>query len=145
MGKNLFSKGGCYAAVAKNSGKWSCIYMGENEVKFNLSIKVRDKGTMAFHTLISAGQNWFETRAECEVILSDTDSIDLWKQLPNSREAKIETIKLTDLPVRPDRTTRVRIVAKPLSDDKIQMEISDLGFGEFFRSSGKIWKYSISM
>ena len=37
---------------------------------------------------------------------------------PNSREAKIETLELTDMPARPDRTTRVRITATPLSDEK---------------------------
>ncbi|MCM1282261.1 MAG: DUF5716 family protein [Muribaculaceae bacterium] len=144
LGKNLFSKGACYAAAARGRD-WPCIYMGENEMKFNLSLKVRDKGTMAFHNLVSAGRNWFEAMGECEVILSGTGSVDFWKQLPNSREAKIETLELTDLPPRPDKTTRVRILAKPVSDDRIEIEIRDLGFGEFFRGTDKIWKYTMSM
>ena len=114
-------------------------------MKFNLSLKVRDRGNMAFYNLISAGRNWFETKGECEVILSGTQAIDFWKQLPNSREAKIETLELTDLPSRPDRTTRVRITAKPVADDKIEIELKDLGFGEFFRGTDKVWKYTMSM
>lgn len=145
MGKNLFSKGAVYAGMAKDKDEWPYIYMGENEMKFNLSLKVRDRGEVAFYNLISAGRNWFEIRGECEVILSGTTSIDFWKQLPNSREAKIETLELTDLPVRPDRTTRVRILAKPVSDDKIEIEIKDLGFGEFFRGTDKTWNYMMSM
>lgn len=144
-GKNLFSKGACYAAAAKARPDWPCIYMGENEMKFNLSLKVKDKGAIAFYTLISAGRNWFETRGECEVILSGTDSVDFWKQLPHSREAKIETLELNDLPSRPSRTTRVRITATPVSDEKVEIVIRDLGFGEFFRATEKTWKYTMSM
>ena len=146
VGKNLYSKGACFAAKARDlEDKWPFIYMGENEIKFNLSLKVKSKGALSFYNIISAGKNWFETKGQCEVILSDTTEIDFWKQLPNSREAKIETLELTDLPRRPDRTTRVRITATPVADDKIDIEIRDLGFGELFRSTDKVWHYTMTM
>lgn len=146
LGNNLYSKGACYAGfVREHSENWKFIYMGENEMKFNLSLKVRDKGSLAFYTLISAGKNWFESKGECEVILSGSAEIDFWKQLPNSREAVIETLELTDLPRRPDRTTRLRITATPVSDEKIEVQIRDLGFGDIFRSTDKTWKYTMTM
>lgn len=146
MGNNLYSKGACYAGfIREHSENWNYIYMGENEMKFNLSLKVRDKGNLSFYTLISAGKNWFETKGQCEVILSSEAGIDFWKQLPNSREAVIETLELTDLPSRPERTTRLRITATPISDEKIEVQIRDLGFGEIYRSTDKIWKYIMTM
>ena len=33
MGKNLFSKGACYAAAVRDTEDWPYIYMGENEMK----------------------------------------------------------------------------------------------------------------
>lgn len=146
MGKNLFSKGACYAAWARdNEDQWPFIYMGENEMKFNLSLKVKNHGELQFFNLISAGRNWFEAKGECELILSDTSEIDFWKQLPNSREAIIETLELTDMPCRPDRTTRIRIIAKPVADDKVNIEIKDMGFGELFRATDKSWHYTMTM
>ena len=146
LGKNLFSKGACYAAlVRQNEDNWPFIYMGENEMKFNLSLKVKDKGNLSFYNLISAGRNWFEIKGECELILSDTIEIDFWKQLPNSREARIETYELTDIPIRPNKASRIRGTAVPISDDKISIDIKDLGFGEIFRSSNKSWHFTISM
>lgn len=146
LGNNLYSKGACFAGfVREHSENWKCIYMGENEMKFNLSLKVRDRGNLAFHTLITAGENWFETRGECEVILAGDAEIDFWKQHPNSREAVIETLELTDLPTRPERTTRLRITATPVSDEKIEVQIRDLGFGEIYRSTDKTWKYIMTM
>lgn len=146
MGKNLYSKGACYAAFVRDlKSDWNFVYMGEHEMKFNLSLKVRSKGTPTFYHLITAGVNWFETSGQCEVILNDATEVQFWKQLPNSREAKIETLELTDLPKRPNKTTRLRIKAVPLADDTIEITIKDLGFGEFFRSSDKSWKYRMSM
>ena len=146
LGNNLYSKGACYAGfVREYNDDWKCIYMGENEMKFNLSLKVRDKGSLAFYTLISAGKNWFETKGECDVILAGNAEIDFWKQLPNSREAVIETLELTDLPNRPDRTTRLRITATPVSDEKIEVQIQDMGFGEIYKSTDKTWKYMMTM
>lgn len=146
LGNNLYSKGACYAGfVQLHNENWKWIYMGENEIKFNLSLKVRDRGNLAFYTLISAGKNWFETTGQCEVILAGRAEIDFWKQLPNSREAVIETLELTDMPNRPERTTRLRITATPISDEKIEVQIRDLGFGEIYRSTDKTWKYIMTM
>lgn len=146
IGKNLYSKGACYAAAIRDmEDKWPYIYIGENEMKFNISIKVNNCGTMEFYNLISAGKNWFEIDGECEVILDGKPEIDFWKQLPKSREAVIETLELTDIPKRPNKATRLRITAKPIADDKVEIEIKDMGFGELFRGTDKTWKYTMTI
>lgn len=146
VGNNLYSKGACYAGAVRDAqADWRFIYMGENEMKFNLSLKLKDRGNLSFYTLINAGKNWFESKGECEVILDGEREIVFWKQLPNSREAVIETLELTDLPLRPERTTRLRITAVPVSDEKIEVTIRDLGFGEIFRSTDKTWKYTMTI
>ena len=146
IGNNLYSKGACYAGFNREHPEyWKFVYMGENEMKFNLSLKVRNRGNLAFHTLISAGTNWFEAKGECEVILSGSPEIEFWKQLPNSRDAVIESLELSDLPNRPDRTTRLRITVTPISDEKVEVLIKDLGFGEIYRSTDKSWKYTMTM
>jgi len=114
-------------------------------MKFNLSLKVKNMRKEEFFTLISAGQNYFEMQTVCEVILAENMAVDFWKQFPHSREAVIETLELTDLPNRPNRTTRVRITATPIADDKIEVEIKDLGFGDICKSTGKVWKYTMEM
>ena len=145
-GKNLFSKGACYAAAAK-AGKtdWPYLYMGDNEIKVNLGLKVENEGGAELLTLIAAGENWYEAYGECEVILSGSPSIDFWLQLPRSKEAEIQSIELTDLPKRKERATRLRITAKPKAADKIHVCIRDMGFGGFVKSSEKVWEYTFSI
>lgn len=96
---------------------------------------------MAFHTLISAGDNWYEASGACEVILDGPGEIDFWLQMPNSREARIESLELTNLPARPPKATRLRIQAKPVSDRSVKLTIRDLGLGEFFKASDMVWEY----
>lgn len=142
LGKNLYAKGASYAAsVLGGIRSWDFVYMGENELKFNISLKVKDKGNLAFYSLISAGENWYDAKGECEILLSGTPEIDFWLQAADSREARIDTLELTDLPGRPDKMTRLRITAKPLTDHKVKVVIRDLGFGEIYKSSDKTWEY----
>lgn len=146
IGKNLYSKGACYAAAVRaGQEEWPYVYMGDNEMKVNVSLKVLRRGNQEFFTLLRAGDNWYEAVGECEVILAGEPEISFWLQLPNSREAKIEKLTLADLPDRPKRATRLRIHAKPLSDHEVQVQIRDMGFGELFKSSDKTWTYVMSL
>lgn len=146
IGKNLYSKGACFAAaILEKQMEWPYIYIGDNEMKVNISLKVRNRGTMEFLTLISAGENWYEAEGACEVILDGTPEITFWLQLPHSRDAKIEKLTLSDLPERENKTTRLRIKVKPLSDTKVSIIIRDLGFGEIVKSSEKTWEYVMSL
>ena len=144
MGKNLYAKGACYAVmVAKGMVPWRFAYLGDNEMKVNVSLKVKNRGKEEFFTMLSAGDNWYEAEGSCEIIMDDTKEVAIWLQSPNSRQAKVETLTLSDLPERVNRTTRLRVSAKPLSDSKIQIVIKDLGFGEIVKSSDMSWEYTV--
>ena len=146
LGKNLYAKGACYAAaVLGGFREWNFIYMGENELKFNVSLKVQEADNLTFYSLISAGENWYDATGECEILLCGTPEIDFWIQKADCREARIDTLELTDLPDRPDKMTRLRITAKPLSDHQVKVQIKDLGFGEIYKSSEKTWEYKMEV
>ena len=119
------------------------MYLGDSEFKMNISLKVRKKQELEFYSLVTAGENWYLKEHSCEVILDGTDTVELWLQHPYGREAKIESLELADLPKRPARTTRIRITVHLLGDTKADIEIEDLGFGELFPSSEKVWKYTM--
>ncbi|MGN0348311.1 MAG: DUF5716 family protein [Roseburia sp.] len=146
IGKNLYSKGACYAAAVKDGQMdWEYAYMGESEMKGNVCLKLFNKGVPEWYTLIRAGDNRYEAWGSCEVLLSGTPEIDFWLKPPVGREAKVEKVTLADLPQRPDKTTRIRITARPLSDTRVQIQLEDLGFGELFESSKKVWEYEMSL
>lgn len=145
MGKNLYSKGACYAGYIKEQKTdWPFVFIGDNELKMNLSLKVSDKNKMRFITLCTAGESWFDEKNECECILDGEPEVTVWIQKPDSREASMKVFTLTDIPERENRTTRIRINAIPESDRDIRIEIKDLGFGEIVPSSNKTWTYRLT-
>lgn len=145
MGKNLFCKGACYGAAVKADAKnWKYIYMGDNEIRMNVSLKVENQGKTEMVSLITAGDNWYEAGGTYEVILKGNPTVDFWFQHPKSKKAMVRTLEITDMPKREDRTTRLRITAKPESVDKVKLSIRDLGFGEIVKSTDKVWEYTMS-
>ncbi len=146
VGKNLYSKGACYAAIVRSGmAAWPYVYLGDNEMKVNVLLKVRDQGRETFFTLIGAGDSWYETVGECEVILCGSPEVDFWLQPPQGGDARVERLSLRGLPRREDKATRLRIVARPVSDVRVRIQIRDMGFGEVFRSSEKVWNYEMSL
>ena len=143
LGKNLYSLGACFVAFQKKETEREYVYLGDSEFKMNISLKVRKKQELEFYSLVTAGENWYLKEHSCEVILDGTDTVELWLQHPYGREAKIESLELADLPKRPARTTRIRITVHLLGDTKAEIEMEDLGFGELFPSSEKVWKYTM--
>lgn len=146
LGKNLYSKGACYGGYIKDGRRdWPFIFIGDNDLKLNLSIKILDNNVMKFLTLIDAGESWYDAKGECEVILDGEPELEFYIQRPESREAHTEVLELSDLPKRENRTTRLRIEASPVSDVAVSIVITDLGFGEISPSSGKSWEHTISL
>lgn len=145
MGKNLYSKGACIASIVKSGDKsWNYVYIGDNELKINVSLKVYDKNEMTFISLLNAGDNWYEAKGEAEVILDGDPSIECWVQRPESRKADVLQIGLNDFPKRENRTSRIRISAVPISDIKVKIKVTDLGFGEICPATNKVWEHEIS-
>ena len=140
-GKNLYAMGACYASYQKQHKDWPFIYLGESEFKMNISLKVKNCSELAFYPLLVAGSCWYRGQHTCDVILDNTNMIELWLQRPQDRKAMIENLEIADLPARPNKTTRMRITAIPTSDRSAQIELEDLGFGELFESSHKVWRY----
>ncbi len=145
-GYNLFVKGACYAALKKakgitnNTHTFSC----SGRTKADIGLLINNQGKNMVISLSKAGTNWYEAGAEAECILDDVSKINF---VINSVLESISTnyiIDLDEFPVRPNKTTRVRITLGYIDDDTFEIIIKDLGFGDLFKSSGKIIKKTIS-
>ena len=63
---------------------------------------------------------------------------------PDSKNDRIVSLQLTDLPLRPPKATRLLIEALPGDKKQVIIRITDLGFGAWYATSGKIWEYGIN-
>lgn len=145
QGKNLYTKGACYFAAKKVSSHEidDYLFLGVNKLNYNIGIDVSYRGENQYYSLLTADENWYDANKKCELILDSESSVELKLTPIDHNDTRIVIVNLHDLPVRPNRTIRISLQVKFISENTGIVTVEDLGFGDFFESSGKIWKHEI--
>ncbi len=145
QGKNLYSKGACYAAMERSGmikGR-DVIFMGDNIIAENLSMQMRVRGKQTNYQLVSAGINWYEAHHECEFISDGEKNITIMTKPMTGGGDVAHILRMDHFPKRPERATRLRMVLYFTAPDCCCIEVEDLGFGGFYRCSGQKWTRKI--
>lgn len=146
-GNNLYAKGACYRA-ARMAGRKEAVpyvFIGADKISVNIGIRTPGAGKKAVYTLLSAGESWYEAKAQCEAMLWEDKAVEFILQPMQGDEALKERILLDGLPDRPDRATRVKISVEFLSVDRLHIEVQDLGFGELFPATDLCWTEEVDL
>ena len=119
-------------------------YLSDSLVLTDIGMDMRVMGSPAYYPLIESGKNWYECKAYCEFILDDVKELVFVVNRPlENGEKKRIAMALPGLPVRPNKTTRLSLSLAYTSPRECQIQVKDLGFGDMFPGSGKIWKESV--
>lgn len=137
-GNNLIVKGAAYGAreffytPQLDSFLISC--KGRTRVKITMDVKYKERDNTI--TLSNIGDYWYNARSKAECIMEEpTEATFDIHDVINHTSDKFK-IDLTEFPKRPEKTTRIEVNFRYLEENKFEIEIKDLGFGEFFKSSG---------
>lgn len=145
QGKNLYTKGACYGSYMQmHREQGDYVYFSDHKLANNVFIQVKNEDRQFFLDLAEAGSSCYEVSMSCQVLLDGEASVDVWLQAPDSHNARVESLLLTDLPKRPPKATRLKIEILPSEKQKIMIRITDLGFGAWYPPSGKVWEYCIN-
>lgn len=146
-GNNLFAKGACYAAKERTEEKKlkEYLYMGKDLVRSNVGMEMLVHGMKVYYPLVVAGINWYDADKECEFILDDKEELNFMVSPMEGGERKTYVMMLPNLPKRPNRTTRLRLNIKGVSAEKCYVTVTDLGFGEMYPASKKVWQESMNI
>lgn len=140
-GNNLFAKGACFGAKEKVEERnlKGYLYAGNDLVRLNVGMEMMVFGTPAYHSLISAGVNWYEAVGECEILLDEARELTfIVSNMENTRKDRY-SMALPDLPARPPKATRLRLRLEFESANRCRIDVEDLGFGEMYPASGHVW------
>lgn len=140
-GNNLFAKGACYGAKEKVEERnlKGYLYTGSDLVRINVGMEMLVFGTPAYHSLISAGVNWYEAMGDCEILLDDTKELTfVVTDMENTRKDRY-SMSLPNLPQRPPKATRLHLHLEFEAADRCRIDVEDMGFGEMYPSSGLVW------
>jgi hypothetical protein len=147
-GTNLYSKGAAYAAknkIFKSALSESHVFLGNDKLKCNVGINAIRRGEPSYMALMDAGINWFESKKQYDFILDKGNKVSFVITPLTGKNPEVVDITLNDLPKRPPKTTRLHLDVSMLSENKMQVEIKDMGFGELFPTSGLEWKEVIEL
>lgn len=139
IGNNLYSKGACYSALEYIRPKVfdNTVLLSEQRIMVGIELDILDKGVPKRFRLIKPGTNWFMADRSIDFIIEDMREIKLHILTADNRFDD-ESIDISDFPYREGKTTRISISVKFFSSDRCQIVVKDLGFGDFFKSSGKL-------
>ena len=145
QGKNLFTKGACYAAMERMGliSTPDLLFMGEDIVRENIGMNLRVRGKEVYYPIVTAGVNWYEAHHVCEFIPDEEKTITIITKPMSGGQEVNHVLRLTDFPDRPNRATRLKMTVYFTSSICCTVEVEDEGFGGFFRPSGKRWKRNI--
>ena len=140
QGQNLYTKGACYAAcdeVFKHYIRKHYIFFDSNKLKVNVGIRALNReGCEKVIWAVDAGNSWYDAKAEKEVLLGSDREVIVVLHSVSSKNERNTVLRLDWIPERPDHCSRVRLEFFFKSVSKLAIRITDLGFGELFRSTG---------
>lgn len=141
FGNNLYAKGACFAAYEKVEERRlkGYLFVGNALIRHNIGMDMSINGSPAYYAMIGAGVNWYEAAKDCELILDNTDELTFVVSKMEDGRRERYTMPLPELPERPNKTTRLHLHLEYDSPRRCQITVEDMGFGEMFPGSGKVW------
>ena len=138
-GQGVFARGAAYIAfdstLEQSAYPYICIC--EGRIPATVMLNAYYKGRERQLIVASAGTNWSEAKVSLEVLTDGTDSLEFTVRRADPAKTDKITVPLSEFPRRPPKTTRLEIVVAFLKEDYMMIKVKDLGFGEWFPSSGK--------
>lgn len=107
-----------------------------NLVDYEIGIKVYNKKTWKFYSIIPKNSFWYANFPECIIILNDdidnSFEMEILKRDKNGKASLLTKVMLINLPKRPKGTTRLKLKCKFIKSNLLELFVEDNGFGEFF-------------
>lgn len=147
-GQNLFCWGACYAArsLAGETDHFNdFLFLSKDVVKGTVQVSACTQAKYGPVSLINAGELWYESDNSLDFILDDSNEIEIIvkNEFKNTRANYI--IVLEGLKKRPNKATRLRLRARYIDNDSCVVTVKDLGFGEFFAGTDRVWEKVINI
>lgn len=137
MGNNLYSKGACYTALRRVEEQFDApIYLDETKMTEQICLKMRIHGEEGWYPLVAWGSHWYESDKQCEVLLEDTQDIEIHIESLVTGKLRVETVSLAGLPERKNYAMRLKISTMFSDERTCFITFEDIGFGDFYPSSG---------
>ncbi len=144
QGKNLYTKGACYAGIMEaHPEKRDTIYCCNYKTRKNIFLRASDKDQEYMYSLVAAGQNRYQVQKTCCILLEGEPMLDVWIQSPGKKEAIIESLELPGLEPLEGKGCRLELKVRGKVQEGLQLTVRDIGLGDLLAGSNQEWEYEI--
>lgn len=143
QGNNLYSKGAVFRLLEKMQGNDAAgdyVFLGNDKLKANIGMMVKNHDTDNYYALLDAGVNWYEAGYSLEFYLKKDSDVELIVTHLTTQESRLLKMKLGELSLEEGQVTKVYMKLYMVSENTLCVEIRDLGFGEIRKSLDKAWR-----
>lgn len=141
----LFSQGAALRAMDLTSGKTSYPYVmicdGRLDTTVCVNVFHQDKENQL--VLAAAGDSWYESKSTVDFILDNQNYLEFSIIPLGSKNTKTVKMVLEGFPQRDDKTVRVQTQVGFLDEKTMAVVVKDMGFGEFFPSTGAVLRQEV--
>lgn len=145
-GQNLYVKGAVRAARKEKESLLDedTFVFAPGLLPYHIGLHLSDEENQ-IKWLIQAGTPWYQRFGQIEVILNHTNTLRFVQKHVVTKEEKEFQIELLGLPKRPNKTTRLEIDFSFQSEEAGQVLVKDLGFGQMYPTTNRIFRKEISL
>ena len=118
----------------------SYVYLSDDKLRANIGMTCDRGQEEIYFPILNAGTNWYDAKREFDVMLTKNNTFTLNIAPVDGSKTRLAKISLEGLKVRGNKTNRVGLRFFMEDSQAVQIEITDKGFGEFFPSTGRMWR-----
>lgn len=145
-GQNLYCKGACYAAAVIYSGsEEEFFFIKEKMIRGEIGMKVFTGNRETEIVLAKEGTAYSDVDTSFDVILEDTDELAFTLRNSMKKDYVCAITGLDGLPRRERKTIRLNVHLRFYDAERAIVTVRDLGFGDFYKSTHRIWEYIINI
>lgn len=147
LGQNLYCFGACYAAkeLSGDTKLNQFLLLTDDMIASDIAIRVYNDGRIKEAIIVEAAKAWYEVKANLEVIPEDEQDIELILHNIITRQVRREKLSIKELPIRQDKTSRLRLEFNCSNKETVHIVITEVGFGELYPPTNQKLEYSIKL
>lgn len=146
-GNDLYSKGACFGIKDRLSKEkqQQIIFLSKDKLRTNVGMQVLRQGEESYLAVLDGGENWYECKKEWDIILTEGNTLTFKLTPLDGRNVRNIEVVLDELPMRKAKMTRLHLQVKMISNTIMEVQITDMGFGEFAPSSNLHFSQQIDL
>lgn len=145
-GMNLYAKGAAYFGMRENSDEVrDFLFLTGDMIRSTIAIRMFKDNQIADYPMVRAGTRWSDVNAKTVGILDDTEEVFFTIYHTVKKDSQHVVMSLKNMHSRENKTTRVSIGIRCLDRETAVITVKDLGFGQFYPNTYRVWEKIVSI